>query len=65
MRNIQSTGVFDQPTLVEIKAAMVDKKRLSEFSLVFAMRPTQLEQNAKLPASTVARPPATGTVTKG
>ena len=28
MRNLQSTGVFDQPTLLEIKAAVVDKKRL-------------------------------------
>jgi type IV pilus assembly protein PilN len=65
MRNIQSSGVFDQPTLVEIKASIVDKKRLSEFSLVFAMRAVQLELHAKLPATAATQPAAAGNVNKG
>ena len=66
MRNLQSTGVFEQPTLLEIKASIVDKKRLSEFSLVFAMKPNQAEQTARLPATAAAAPsPAPANATKG
>jgi len=67
MRNLQSTGVFDQPTLLEIKASIVDKKRLAEFSMIFALKanPLELKGSAKLPASAAAQPPAPGNVTKG
>ena len=65
MRNLVSAGIFDQPVLLEIKATIVDKKRLSEFSLVFAMKNNQqLEENTRLPAS-AAVPPGQGNVTKG
>jgi type IV pilus assembly protein PilN len=66
MRNIESTGLFDQPTLLEIKAAEVDKKRLSEFSLVFAMKANQPDDAGKAPAPVGGTPmAATGNVTKG
>jgi len=65
MRNLQSAGIFEQPTLVEIKAAVVDKKRLSEFSLVFAMKAGHADENARLPASVTVRPAAPAGTTKG
>ena len=58
MRNLQSTTSFEQPTLLEIKATNVDKKRLSEFSLVFAMKKTQPEEDAKKAAPSGLRPAA-------
>ena len=33
MRNIESSPWLENPVLVEIKAASVDKKRVSEFNL--------------------------------
>jgi type IV pilus assembly protein PilN len=64
MRNLQSSGSFDQPTLVEIKAATVNSKRLSEFTLFFALK-RNLPQDDLKPASTPGRPPAPSNATKG
>jgi len=38
MRNIEGSQWLEQPRLVEIKTSTVDKRRVSEFSLKFALR---------------------------
>jgi type IV pilus assembly protein PilN len=65
MRNLLSSGSFDQPTLVEIKAVLVDKKRLSEFSLMFAMKRPQTQEEAMKPTGASGRHSTQGNVTKG
>ncbi|TAK46053.1 MAG: fimbrial protein [Betaproteobacteria bacterium] len=47
MRNIESSPWLERPVLVEIKAASVDKKRVSEFNLNFALKRTQPTDAAK------------------
>jgi type IV pilus assembly protein PilN len=47
MRNIEASQWLEQPVLVEIKAASVNKKRLSEFSLNFALKRPQVAEPAK------------------
>ncbi len=47
MRNIESSPWLERPVLVEIKAASVDKKRVSEFNLNFALKRTQPADAAK------------------
>jgi type IV pilus assembly protein PilN len=46
MRNIESSPWLENPTLVEVKASNVDRKRLSEFNLNFALK---RQQQAKDP----------------
>lgn len=41
MRNVESSTWLENPVLVEIKAASVDKKRVSEFSLYFTLKRAQ------------------------
>ncbi|OFZ98828.1 MAG: fimbrial protein [Betaproteobacteria bacterium RIFCSPLOWO2_02_67_12] len=41
MRNIESSAWLQKPVLVEIKAASVDKKRVSEFNLNFTLKRVQ------------------------
>ena len=41
MRNIESSPWLEKPVLVEIKAASVDKKRVSEFNLNFTLKRVQ------------------------
>lgn len=41
MRNIESSTWLEKPVLVEIKAANVDKKRVSEFNLNFTLKRVQ------------------------
>ena len=33
MRNLESSPLLERPTLIEIKGATVDKRRMNEFSL--------------------------------
>jgi type IV pilus assembly protein PilN len=47
MRNIESSPWLERPVLVEIKAASVDKKRVSEFNLNFALKRPQATDAAK------------------
>ncbi|OGA18621.1 MAG: fimbrial protein [Betaproteobacteria bacterium RIFCSPLOWO2_02_FULL_66_14] len=47
MRNIDSSPWLEAPVLVEIKAASVDKKRVSEFNLNFSVKRPEVEQAAK------------------
>jgi type IV pilus assembly protein PilN len=41
MRNIESSPWLEKPELVEIKATMVDKKRVSEFNLNLSLKRLQ------------------------
>ena len=41
MRNIESSPWLEKPVLLEIKAASVDKKRVSEFNLNFTLKRVQ------------------------
>lgn len=48
MRNLEASPWFENPQLGEIKAVIVDKKRVSEFTLVVTMsRPQQADGAAK------------------
>lgn len=47
MRNIEASPWLQSPNLVEIKAANVDRKRLSEFTLGFRIKGLQTDSAAK------------------
>jgi type IV pilus assembly protein PilN len=47
MRNIESSPWLEQPVLVEIKSANVNKRRVSDFSLNFALKRAQPPAAAK------------------
>lgn len=48
MRNIESSPWLEKPDLVQIKAAYVDKKRLSEFNLNLSLKPLKPEEDSKV-----------------
>lgn len=54
MRNIQASTVLQLPTLVEIKAASVGNKRVSDFNLNFLLQPTKSTDLIKPPAASIA-----------
>jgi len=54
MRNIESSPWLENPVLVEVKAASVDKRRVSEFNLFLFLKRAAVEAKDK-PA---AKPPA-------
>jgi type IV pilus assembly protein PilN len=60
MRNIESSPWLEKPVLVEIKAASVDKKRVSEFNLNFTLKRVQ----PSAPAATDKGAPKTATAAK-
>jgi type IV pilus assembly protein PilN len=45
MRNIESSPWLEKPALVEIKAALVNKQRVSEFNLNLSLKPVKPEQD--------------------
>ena len=47
MRNFESSPYLENPDLVEIKAATVDNRRLSEFTMNVTIKPPQAETDAK------------------
>ena len=47
MRNIESSPWLEKPVLVEIKATIVDKRRLNEFSLNASLKRLDVEDGAK------------------
>jgi type IV pilus assembly protein PilN len=51
MRNIESSPWLDNPRLIEIKAAKVGSKRLSEFNMTLQLKRVQLKEAPK-PAAT-------------
>jgi type IV pilus assembly protein PilN len=50
MRNVESSPWLEQPVLVEVKAANVDKKRVSEFNLILSLKRAAKDE-AKAPAT--------------
>ncbi len=46
MRNLETSPYLEHPDLVEIKVAMVDKKRLSEFDMNVSIKRQQPEPDA-------------------
>jgi type IV pilus assembly protein PilN len=47
MRNLGSSPYLEKPVLVEIRAASVNNKRVSEFNMNFSIKRTQSEEAAK------------------
>jgi type IV pilus assembly protein PilN len=43
MRNIEASPWLEKPELIEVKAANVDKKRVSEFTMFLSLKRTQTE----------------------
>jgi type IV pilus assembly protein PilN len=58
MRNIESSPWLANPKLVEIKASLVNKKRLSEFNMNLVVKRVQLKDAAKDTAKGAAKAPA-------
>jgi type IV pilus assembly protein PilN len=55
MRNIDSSPWLERPVLIEVKAASVDKRRVSEFSMfLFLKRPAEAKPAAPTPAAPAA-----------
>lgn len=64
MRNFEASPYLTNPDLVEIKAATVNNKRLSEFNLNVSIKRQQTETEAKAAAGNPARPGAAAAGTK-
>ena len=54
MRNIEASPWLEQPTLVEVKSAAVDKRRISEFNMYLNLK----RAAAKDPAKDAPKPAA-------
>ena len=54
MRNIQASPVIENPTLVEIKAATVNNRRVSDFNLNFVMKRPKTDEPPGKPAAIAA-----------
>jgi type IV pilus assembly protein PilN len=61
MRNIESSPWLERPELVEVKAASVDKRRVSEFTMNLSLKRVVLKDAEKAPA----KPPAKDAAKKG
>jgi len=55
MRNIESSPWLENPVLVEVKAASVDKRRVSEFNLFLFLKRSAAEAKAKPAAKPAAK----------
>ena len=51
MRNIESSPWLENPILVEVKAASVDKRRVSEFNMFLFLKRAQAEEAKDKPAA--------------
>ena len=47
MRNIDSSPLLQKAELIEVKAAIVDKRRISEFNMFMSLKRAQTQQTAK------------------
>lgn len=66
MKNIESSKWLQSPALVEIKAGVVDKKRVSEFQLNFSLKRAQApKDDSKSPAKDAGKAPAKDAAKKG
>jgi type IV pilus assembly protein PilN len=63
MRNIESSRWLGTPELIEVKAAALDKKRVSEFTMFLSLKRPQADEAAKgpEPAKPAAAAPAGST----
>ena len=55
MRNIESSTLLEKPSLVEIKAATVNGRRMSEFNLNFNIKRATAEAQGSVPSGGKAR----------
>jgi type IV pilus assembly protein PilN len=55
MRNIEASPWLEQPTLVEVKSANVDKRRISEFNLYLNLKRAEAKDPAKDAAKAAAK----------
>ena len=55
MRNIEASTWLEQPTLVEVKSANVDKRRVSEFNMYLNLKRAEAKDAAKDAAKTAAK----------
>jgi type IV pilus assembly protein PilN len=60
MRNVEASPWLENPELVEVKAANVDKRRISEFNMYMSLK--RVTVDTPTPA---AKPPAPGMAKKG
>jgi type IV pilus assembly protein PilN len=60
MRNVEASPWLENPELVEVKAATVDKRRISEFNMYMSLKRVTVDTST--PA---AKPPAPGMAKKG
>ena len=58
MRNIEASPWLERPSLVEVKANTVDKRRVSEFNLNLAMKRAQPAKDAGKAGKDAAKPAA-------
>ncbi len=58
MRNIESSPWLEKPTLVEIRAITVDKKRVSEFNMNFGVKRVQAPAEKAAPGKPAPAAPA-------
>ena len=57
MRNIESSPWLTAPELIEVRSAVVDKRRISEFNMFVSLKRTQPDKGAKgAPAKPAAAP---------
>ncbi len=63
MRNIEASPWLEQPVLVEVRAANVDKKRVSEFNLNLSLKRVAAKEEAAKGAK--GKPPANAAGSKG
>ena len=59
MRNIEASPWLEQPTLVEVKSAVVDRRRISDFNLYLNLKRAEAKDPAKDAAKDAAKPAAT------
>ena len=55
MRNIESSPWLTSPELIEVKSAVVDKRRISEFNMFISLKRTQPDAKGAKPAPGAAK----------
>jgi type IV pilus assembly protein PilN len=55
MRNIEASPWLEQPLLIEVKSAVVDKRRVSEFNMFLNLKRAAAKDAAKEPAKPAAK----------
>ena len=65
MRNIDSSPLLEKSELIEVKAANVDKRRVSEFNMYMALKPRKAEPPKPAPGAAPAAAPAKDAAKKG